>query len=79
VVEDVVGIVLAFHARQPVVDVVSVRLADPVRLLVGAEEVDVDAVAEAVEGGEEAPRPGDSTPDAWLNASDRLFQILLLC
>jgi len=59
VVEDVVGVVLGFHARQPVVDGVSVRLADPARLLVSAEEVDVDAGAEAFEGGEEAPRPGD--------------------
>jgi hypothetical protein len=59
VVEDVVGVVLGLHSRQPVVDGVPVRLANPAGLLVGAEEVDVDAVAEAVEGGEEAPRPGD--------------------
>jgi hypothetical protein len=43
--------------HQPVVDGVAVRLTDPVGLFVTAEEVDVDAFAEAAESGEESPRP----------------------
>src|SRR5262245_53912069 len=58
VVEDVVGIVRGLHLHQPVVDGVAVRLADPAGVFVAAEEVDVDAFAEAAEGGEEPLRPG---------------------
>ena len=60
VVEDVVGIVRGLHIHQPVVDGVAVRLADPFGVFVAAEEVDVDAFAEAAEGGEELPRPAVS-------------------
>ena len=56
-VEDVVGVVRGLHVHQPIVDGVAVRLADPVGGFVAAEEVDVDAFAEAAEGGEECPRP----------------------
>jgi hypothetical protein len=52
VVEDVVGVVRGLHGHQPVVDRVAVRLADPVGVFVAAEEVDVDAFAEAAEGGD---------------------------
>jgi hypothetical protein len=55
VVEDVVEVVLGFHLHQPVVDAGAVGVADTTWVFVGAEEVDVDAVAVAVEGGEEAP------------------------
>src|SRR5262245_31141231 len=58
VAEDVVGVVRGLHVHQPVVDRVAIRLADPVGVFVAAEEVDVDAFAEAPEGGEEPPRPG---------------------
>ena len=58
-VEDVVGVVLGFHVHQPVVDAGAVGVADTIGGFVGAEEVDVDALAVAVEGGEEAPGPGD--------------------
>jgi hypothetical protein len=44
-------------ATGPVVDGIAVRLADPIGVFVAAEEVDVDALAEVTEGGEEAPRP----------------------
>jgi len=47
VVEDVVGVVVGLHVHQPFVDGVAVCLADPVGVFVAAEEVDVDAVAEA--------------------------------
>src|SRR5215813_15580102 len=57
VVEDVVGVVRGLHVHQPGVDGVAVRLADPAGVFVAAEEVDVDAFAEAAEGGEEPPRP----------------------
>ena len=50
VVEDIVGVVRGLHLHQPVVDGVAVRLADPVGVFVAAEEVDIDAFAEAVEG-----------------------------
>src|SRR5262249_51847095 len=39
------------------VDGIAVRLADPVGVFVAAKEVDVDAFAEAAQGGEELPRP----------------------
>src|SRR3546814_5280620 len=58
VVEDVVGVVRGLHVHQPVVDGVAIRLADPVGVFVAAEEVDVNAFAEAAEGGEELSRPG---------------------
>ena len=57
-VEDVVGVVRGLHIHQPVVDGGAVRLADPVGVFVAAEEVDVNAFAEAAEGGEKSPRPG---------------------
>src|SRR5262245_20790520 len=57
VVEDVVGVVRGLHVHQTVVNGVAVRLADPIWVFVAAEEVDVDAFAEAAEGGEEPPRP----------------------
>src|SRR5688572_8909324 len=57
VVKDIVAVVHGLHLHQPVVDGVAVRLADPVGVFVAAEEVDVDAFAEAAEGGEEFPRP----------------------
>src|SRR5215510_7236372 len=57
VVEDVVGVIRGLHVRQPVVDGVAVCLADAVGVFVAAEEVHVDAFAEAAEGGEELPRP----------------------
>lgn len=59
VVEDVVGVVLGFRVYQAVVDGGAVGVADPVRVFVGAKEVDVDALAVAVEGGEEASGSGD--------------------
>jgi len=52
VVEDVVGVVRGLHVHQPVVGRVAVRLADPVGVFVAAEEVDVDALAEAAQGSE---------------------------
>src|SRR5262245_65504229 len=57
VVEDVVGIVGDLHVHQPLIDGVSVCLADPVGMFVAAEEIDVDAFAEAADRGEERPRP----------------------
>jgi len=57
VVEDVVGVVRSLHVHQPVVDGVAVRFADPAGVFVAAEEVDVDAFAEAAKGDEEPPRP----------------------
>src|SRR5262245_10420016 len=57
VVEDVVGIVRRLYLHQPVVDGIAVRLADPVGVFVAAEEVDIDAFAEAAQGGEKLPRP----------------------
>src|SRR5687767_5792250 len=57
VVEDVVEVVRGLHVHQPAVDGVAVRLADPAGGFVGAEEVDVDAFAEAAESGEESLRP----------------------
>jgi hypothetical protein len=39
VVEDVVGVICGRHVHQPVVDAVAVRLADPVAVLVAAEEL----------------------------------------
>ena len=58
-VEDIVGVVLGLHVNQPVVGGGAVGVADSVGVFVGAEEVDVDALAVAVEGGEEASGPGD--------------------
>src|SRR5262245_2884943 len=58
VVEDVLGVVRGLYVHQPVIDGVAVRLADPARIFVAAEEVNIDAFAEAAEGSEEPPRPG---------------------
>src|SRR5262245_37348020 len=56
VMKDVVGIVRGLHVHQPVIDT-AVRLADPIGVFVVVEKVDVDAFAEAAQGGEESPRP----------------------
>ena len=58
VVEDVLGVVCGLHIPKTPIDVVTVRVADPVGLFVVAEEVDVDAFAESIEGGEESSCPG---------------------
>src|SRR5262245_35611840 len=58
VMEDVVGVVPGLHLHQPVVNGVAVRLADPLGLFVATEEIDVDALPEPAESGEEPPRPG---------------------
>src|SRR3546814_20769304 len=57
-VEDILGVVSGLHVHQPVVDGVAIGLTDPVGVFVAAEAVDVDAFAEAAEGGEEPTRPG---------------------
>src|SRR5262245_64670629 len=57
-VEDVARVVGALHLHQPVVDRLAVGLADAAGIFVAAQEVDVDALAEPAERGEEAPRPG---------------------
>ena len=46
-VEDVVGVVLGFHVHQPIVDAGAVGVADTIGGFVGAEEVDVEALAVA--------------------------------
>ena len=62
--EHVVGVVLGFDLGQPPVGFVAVGLADTARIVVGVEEVDVDAGAVGLQGVEECSGPrGLRCPD----------------
>ena len=53
VVEHVLGVVLGFHFGEPPVGVIAVGLADAARVVVGVEEVHVDAGTVGLQGVEE--------------------------
>src|SRR5262249_8590953 len=57
VVEHVLGVVFRFDVGEPPVRVVAVGLADAAGVVVGVEEVHVDAGGVGLEGGEELPGP----------------------
>ena len=80
-VEDVVGIVRRLHVHEPVVDRVAVRLADPSGSFIAAEKIDIDALPELAERGEEISLQNAafvlsiglrSRPDAWTITAEEL-------
>src|SRR5262245_16273355 len=57
--KDIVGVVPGLDLGEPAVDLISVRLSNPAGVVVGIEEVDVDAAgAVGLQGLEEPSRPG---------------------
>jgi hypothetical protein len=64
VVEHVLGVVFGFHVGEPPVRIVAVGLADAARVIVGVEEVHVDAGTVGLQGVQEFSGPrGLRCPD----------------